>query len=132
MSIHLYRLSWLLGMDYLAAFANRVRRLRETAGLSIQEACNRGGISVNSWGKIERGEQEPCLLVIGGISEGLGTSIQILMTLEEGPSDNSVRSQINDVLDLCRPDQCELTLRIVRAIHEQGTAPIHSSDQNSI
>jgi transcriptional regulator with XRE-family HTH domain len=119
-------------VDYLTTFATRVRRLRETAGLSIQDACDRGGISANFWGKVERGEQEPCLLSIGGIAQGLGISLQVLMTLEERPPDNTVRGQINDVLDLCNPAQCELSLRIVQAIHEQGPPRTASPDQRAV
>jgi len=107
-------------VDYLTTFATRVRRLRETAGLSIQDACHRGGISANFWGKVERGEQEPCLLSIGGIAQGLGISLHVLMTLEERPADNTVRGQINDVLDLCNPAQWALSLRVVKAIYEEG------------
>jgi transcriptional regulator with XRE-family HTH domain len=109
-------------VDYLTTFATRVRRLRETAGLSIQDACDRGRISANFWGKVERAEQEPCLLSIRGMAQGLGVSPQILMSLENGPSDNNLRSQMNDVLDLCNADQWELGLRIMKAIYEQGTA----------
>jgi len=119
-------------VDYLTTFATRVRRLRETAGLTIQDACDRGGISANFWGKVERGEQEPCLLSIGGIAQGLGISLQALMTLEVRPSDNTVRGQINDILDLCNPAQCELSLRIVKAIHEQGPPRTASPDQRAV
>jgi transcriptional regulator with XRE-family HTH domain len=118
-------------VDYLTTFATRVRRLRETAGLSIQDACDRGGISANFWGKVERGEQEPCLLSIGGIAQGLGISLQVLMTLEERPPDNAVRGQINNVLDLCNPAQWELSLRIVKAIHEQRPTTRTSQDQTA-
>lgn len=129
-SIHLYRLRrW--SVDYLTTFATNVRRLRETAGSSIQEASDRGGISANSWGKVERGEQEPCLLLIYGIAQGLGISADVLMALEERQPGNSVRNQINDVLDLCHPEQWDLTLRIVRAIYEQGTMTTNSSDQTN-
>ena len=119
-------------VDYLTTFASRVRRLRETAGLSIQDACDRGGISANFWGKVERGEQEPCLLSICGIAQGLGISLQVLMTLEERPQDNAVRGQFNNVLDLCNPAQLELSLRIVKAIHEQGPTTTTSLDQTAL
>jgi transcriptional regulator with XRE-family HTH domain len=115
-------------VDYLTTFATRVRRLRETAGLSIQDACDRGGISANFWGKVERAEQEPCLLSICGMAQGLGVSPQVLMSLEDGPSDNSLRSQMNVVLDLCDADQRGLGLRIMKAIYEHGTASTTSSD----
>jgi transcriptional regulator with XRE-family HTH domain len=76
-------------------------------------------MKANTWSKIERGEQEPCLLVICDIAKGLGISLDILMTLKEHPSDNSVRTRINDVLDLSSPEELDLALRIVNAIHEQ-------------
>jgi transcriptional regulator with XRE-family HTH domain len=107
-------------VDYLSTFANRVRRLRETAGLSIQEACGKGELSTNFWGKVERAEQEPCLLSIHGIAQGLGISPQVLFNLEQMPLDNSTRTQVTDLLDLCTAEQRELALRIVRAIYEQG------------
>lgn len=116
-------------MDYLTTFATRVRRLRETAGLTIQEACDRCSMKVNTWSKIERGEQEPCLLVICDIAEGLGISPDIVMTLKERAPGNSVRTQINDVLDLCNSDEWDLTLRIVKAIHDQRSA---SSDKTTV
>jgi transcriptional regulator with XRE-family HTH domain len=119
-------------VDYLITFATRVRRLRETAGLSIQAACDRGGISPNFWGKVERGEQEPCLLSIGGMAQGLGVPLQVLMALDERPPDNTARSQISDVLDLCNPEQWELSLRIVKAIYEQGPSKAISPDQTVI
>jgi transcriptional regulator with XRE-family HTH domain len=118
-------------VDYLTTFATRVRRLRETAGLSIQDACDRGGISANFWGKSERGEQEPCLLSIGGIAQGHGISLQVLMTLEERPPDNAVRGQVNNVRDLCNPAQWELSLQIVKAIHEQRPTTTSSQDQTA-
>lgn len=106
-----------------------MRRLRETAGLTIQEACDRCTMRVNTWSKIERSEQEPCLLVICDIAEGLGISSDVLMTLKERPSDNSARTQINDVLDLCRPDEWDLILKIVRAIRDQRSSASVSADK---
>jgi hypothetical protein len=54
------------------------------------------------------------------------------MTLEERPQDNAVRGQINNVLDLCNPAQWELSLRIVKAIHEQGPTTTTSLDQTAL
>ena len=115
-------------MDYLITFANRVRRLRETAGLSIQQACDQGELSANFWGKVERGEQEPCLLSICGLAKGLGVSTQVLMTFDGRPSDNSARTQINEFLDLCSSDQIELSLQIVKTIYEHRVPKSASPD----
>jgi hypothetical protein len=51
------------------------------------------------------------------------------MTLKERPADNSVRTQINDVLDLCRPEEWELTLRIIKAIRDKRPTTSASSDE---
>jgi len=118
-------------VDYLSTFATRVRRLRETAGLTIQQACDRSELSTNFWGKVERAEQEPCLLSIHGIAQGLGISPQILLSLEEKPLDNTIRTQITDLLDLCSSDQLQLSLRIVRAIYEQGISKTDSAGQRT-
>jgi len=49
------------------------------------------------------------------------------MTLDDRPSGNSARNQINDFLDLCSPDQVELSRQIVKTIYEhrvpKGTSP---------
>jgi hypothetical protein len=88
---------------------------------------------VNTWGKVERREQEPCLLVIGGVAQGLRISTRVLMDLEDRPSGNSTRIQINDLLDLCDPDQLGLSLRMVKAIFDHRTsknsAPKAKSDK---
>lgn len=108
--------------EYLRTFGNRVRRLRETAGLTIQGACDQGELSANFWGRIERGEQEPGLHSIRAIARGLGVSTQILMALDDLPVGNNARNQINDILDLCSPDEVQLSLEIVRAIHDHHTS----------
>ena len=66
------------------------------------------------------------------MAQGLGISLQVLMALEERPPDNTVRSQINEVLDLCNPDQRELSLRIVKAIYGQGRPKGISPDPKAI
>lgn len=58
--------------------------------------------------------------------------LQVLMALDERPPDNTARSQISDVLDLCNPEQWELSLRIVKAIYEQGPSKAISPDQTVI
>ena len=66
-------------LDHREAFANRLRGLRSTAGLSLEEASGRGGLSPNFWGSVERNEKEPCLDTICSLAKGLG------ITPDEGP-----------------------------------------------
>jgi hypothetical protein len=66
------------------------------------------------------------------MAQGLGISPQVLMTLEERPPDNTVRTQINDLLDLCNPAERELSLRIVKAIYDQGRQQQTTSREQTI
>lgn len=56
-------------LDHREAFANRLRSLRSAAGLSLEEASGRGGLSPNFWGSVERNEKEPCLDTICSLAK---------------------------------------------------------------
>lgn len=103
--------------DYQERFANRLRSLRETAGLSIEKASEQGGLSTNFWGGVERMVQEPCLNSIFGFAEGLGVPVRTLMTIEGDDVYDPERKELNTLLDLLTPEQLLLTLRISRLIY---------------
>ena len=97
--------------DYRERFANRLRSLREAAGLSIEKASEQGGLSTNFWGGVERVAQEPCLDSIFGFAKGLGISVRVLMTLEGDNAHDPEREELNALLDLFTPEQLLLTLK---------------------
>ena len=103
--------------DYRERFANRLRSLREAAGLSIEKASEQGGLSTNFWGGVERMAQEPCLDSISGFARGLGISVRTLMTLEGDDAHDPQRQELNTILDLLTPEQLLLTLNICKLIH---------------
>ena len=70
-------------LDYRESFANRLRNLRIAAGLSLEEASGRGGLSTNFWGSVERNEKEPCLNTIFSLAKGLGITPDVLIALED-------------------------------------------------
>lgn len=107
--------------DYRERFANRLRSLRETAGLSIEKASEQGGLSPNFWGGVERMVQEPCLDSISGFARGLGISVRTLMTLEGDDAENPHREELNAILDLLTPEQLVLTLKISKLIYNYKT-----------
>ncbi len=111
--------------DYRERFANRLRSLRESAGLSIEKASEQGGLSTNFWGSVERMEKEPCLDSILGFAKGVGASVRTLMTLEGEDAHDAQRKELNAILDLLRPEQLTLVLNIsklIRAYKTCGTA----------
>lgn len=107
--------------DYRERFANRLRSLREAAGLSIEKASEQGGLSTNFWGSVERMEKEPCLDTISGFAKGLGVSVRTLMTIEGEDSYDAQRRELDSVLDLFRPEQLTLILNISRLIQAYKT-----------
>lgn len=117
--------------NYRERFANRLRSLREAAGLSIEKASEQGGLSTNFWGGVERVVQEPCLDSIFGFAKGLGISVRILMTLEGENAHDPEREELNSLLDLLTPEQLLLALKISKLIYNYKAENIPRSETHS-
>lgn len=61
----------------------RVRTLRRSCGLTLQELADRSGVSRAMVSKVERGEKTPTLVVAAKMAEGLDVSLSQLAGLEE-------------------------------------------------
>ena len=61
-------------------FGNRVREIRNDAGISQEELAFRAGIHRTYLGGIERGERNPSLKNIGRIAKALNIDIAKLFT----------------------------------------------------
>jgi transcriptional regulator with XRE-family HTH domain len=118
--------------DYRERFANRLRSLREAAGLSIEKASEHGGLSTNFWGSVERMEKEPCLDTISGFAKGLGISVRTLMTFEEEGAYDAERRELNSILDLLRPEQLILILNISKLVqaYSPHTSALQQQDRS--
>jgi len=117
-----------LPTDYRERFANRLRSLREAAGLSIDKASEQGGLSANFWGSVERMEKEPCLDTISGFAKGLGISVRTLMTLEGDDIYDPERKELNSILDVLRPEELVLILKISKLIHNYKAERLASAE----
>ncbi len=104
-------------LDHREAFANRLRSLRSTAGLSLEEASGRGGLSPNFWGSVERNEKEPCLDTICSLAKGLGITPDVLMTLEGKDKQSQDRQELDTLLDLLTPSQLQLAIQVSKLIY---------------
>jgi XRE family transcriptional regulator of biofilm formation len=63
-------------MDAIPRLGERIQRLREHRGLSIQELALRAGTSYQSIWRIERGTQrDPSVALMRGIARALGVGI---------------------------------------------------------
>ena len=111
--------------NYRETFAERLRSLRVAADLTIEQASGRGELSPNFWGAVERNEQEPCLDSIYGFATGLGVSPAVLLNSHDRRIDNDMRRGLNDLLDLCNPQETQLVSQIANLIYR-------SNRQNSV
>lgn len=64
-------------------FGNRVRGLRESAKLTLEDLSQQSGVSRAMLSKVERGEKSPTIGVASRISRALDTSLSVLMGGEE-------------------------------------------------
>jgi transcriptional regulator with XRE-family HTH domain len=67
----------------VAQVSDRVRRLRKRRGLTQEEVARRAGLTLNSYGDIERGHvRDPHLSSLEAIAQALGVPIQELVSEE--------------------------------------------------
>lgn len=105
-------------MKHRAQFAKRVRRLRKGAKLSLEKAAERGDITANFWGDVERGKKVPSLDTIVAMAKGLSLSPRILLSLEREEDERDLRKRIETLLERSSPQQLELIQRVVSVLIE--------------
>jgi len=59
-------------MPLIEEVGNRVRMLRKSAGLTLEEAASRVGMDSIFWGRVERGQSNASLATIERMVEALG------------------------------------------------------------
>ena len=99
-------------------FARRVRRLRKAAKLSLEKAAERGDITGNYWGDVERTKKVPSLDTIVAMAKGLGVAPSTLLLLEREEEPHDIRKRLESLLDKCTPQQLELVHRITKVVLE--------------
>jgi transcriptional regulator with XRE-family HTH domain len=110
-------------VDYRESFANRLRTLRIAAGLSLEEASGRGGLSANFWGNLERNEKEACLNTIFSLAKGLGITASVLMALDDKDKQPPDRRELDSLLDLLTPPQLQLAIQVSKLIYAYKPGP---------
>jgi transcriptional regulator with XRE-family HTH domain len=73
--------------DPSRAFGNRVRELRDAAGLTLEQLSQRSGVSRAMLSKVERGEKSPTIGIATKIAHSLETSLSEL--IGANPSDGA-------------------------------------------
>jgi transcriptional regulator with XRE-family HTH domain len=99
-------------------FAKRVRKLRKAAKLSLEKAAERGDITGNYWGDVERTKKVPSLDTIVAMAKGIGVAPSTLLLLEREEDGPEIRKRIETLLNRCTPQQLELIHRIAKVVIE--------------
>jgi transcriptional regulator with XRE-family HTH domain len=99
-------------------FAHRIRRLRKASKLSLEDAAERGNITGNFWGDVERGKKVPSLDTIVAMAKGLGVQPSTLLLFEREEDPRDIRKRIDALLANCSPQQLELLHRIMKVVIE--------------
>jgi transcriptional regulator with XRE-family HTH domain len=87
-------------------FARRLRRLRKAANLSLDRAGEKGGLSGEYWGEVERSEKSPTLETLSEMAKALDIPLHMLLQLEREEDEEEVlRKRIDHILDVSPTDQ---------------------------
>lgn len=105
-------------MKHRTLFAQRVRKLRKAAKLSLESAAERGSITGNFWGDVERGNKVPSLDTIVAMAKGLAVPPNVLLLLEREEDPRDIRKRIDSLLTKCSPQQLEMVHRIIKVLLE--------------
>lgn len=105
-------------MKHRTLFAQRVRRLRKAAKLSLEKAAERGEITPNYWGDVERSKKVPSLDTIVAMAKGLGLPPSTLLILEREEDPRDLKKRMDSLLSKSNPQQIELIHRIAKVIVE--------------
>jgi len=105
-------------VKYHELFAHRVRKLRKAAKLSLEAAAERGNITGNFWGDVERSKKVPSLDTIVAMARGLNVSPSTLLLLEREEDPRDIKKRMNSLLSKATPQQLELLHRIIKTVVE--------------
>lgn len=73
--------------DIVAVFGRKVRRLRQAAGLTLEQVARLSGVSIGALSQMERGLGNPSLATVFRVAQSLGSSAgQLLDGYEPGPA----------------------------------------------
>jgi len=77
----------MIDFDPNPPFGSVLRQLRTMRGYTIEEAAQRGGVTTNYLGDVERGQRNPTMKVVARILAGLRVSWAEFAQLLDGTTD---------------------------------------------
>ena len=96
-------------------FGARIRKFRDSLGLSREVVAERAGIDADYLGEIERGEKWPALWMTRAIARVLGVSAARFFEFDEA-EDEPPTDKVKHLLDGRTPEEQNQALRVIRAM----------------
>lgn len=103
-------------MDLRKQFGARLRELRKAAGLTQQELGELANVSYKFVGAIERGTENPSLLLIERLARGLDVEPVELFVLEHHDDPGRVKARAKKMLDELPPEELKRLYRVMRVM----------------
>lgn len=105
--------------DISAAIGKRIRLLRNTQGISLEELSFKAGLNAAHLGQIERGLRNPTIETLNRIASALDVSFYTLVCASEEippekPETTEVKSKIDAQLSSMTLEEQKDILRIIR------------------
>jgi XRE family transcriptional regulator, regulator of sulfur utilization len=97
-------------------FGARIRKFRDSLGLSREVVAERAGIDAPYLGEIERGEKWPALWMTRAIAVVLGVSPARFFEFDEDTDDAAPTDKLKRLLDSRTREEQDQALRVVRAM----------------
>ena len=99
--------------ELLGALGERLRALRTSRGLSIEELAARAGTHSSNGGAIERGERNPTVFMLARIADALGLELETLIDFREAASAKELRRRLSARVKGSDSETLRLVLRLL-------------------
>ena len=96
-------------------FGARIRKFRDSLGLSREVVAERAGIDADYLGEIERGEKWPALWMTRAIARVLGVSAARFFEFDDA-EDAHPTDKVKHLIDSRTPEEQNQALRVIRAM----------------
>ena len=111
--------------DISARVGERIRKIRQRQGISLEELSFQSAVNAAHLGQIERGQQNPTVETLDKIMAALGVPLAALFddieapSTQPGSSQNAIRNKINAHLSAMSAEEQKDVLQIIRIYRRQ-------------
>ncbi len=104
-------------MDSQKLLGRHIRSLRQTRGLTQQQLGERADLNYKYLGAIERGEENPSLIVLQRIATALEIELSDLFRFaHEETSPKAIRKSIDHLLTVADTEKLQLACKLLKAL----------------